>query len=211
MVKTFIFDIGNVLFEFTPIKMVKSVIGEHIDANYLAKIIFDRKYWDKLDLDEITIEDEKEDLKNMLPPHLYPLACQILDNWLNEITPIEGIEELLSLLKERGFKLYYLSNICSQFLDERYKYSHIKRILDFFDGGVISGPLHIVKPNRYIYEHLLKKYSIKIDDALYIDDSQKNIDAGKNIGLLTYLFDGDVDKLRHYIEKNTLAINKKCK
>ena len=92
MVKTFIFDIGNVLFEFTPIKMVKSVIGEHIDANYLAKIIFDRKYWDKLDLDEITIEDEKEDLKNMLPPHLYPLACQILDNWLNEITPIEGIE-----------------------------------------------------------------------------------------------------------------------
>ena len=196
---TFIFDIGNVLLDYSPRKMVARVIGESKESNYLADVLYSRYYWERLDLDEITIEDEKEDLKNVLPPHLYEKGCLILDKWLEEITPIEGIGELLAFLKEKGYTLYYLSNICSQFLDEAEKHDHIKNLLKYFDGGVISGPLHIVKPNSEIYYHLFDKYSIDVNDCLYIDDNEKNIEAGRKLGLHSYLFDGSVAKLKEYI------------
>ena len=199
---TFIFDIGNVLLDYSPIKMVRRVIKDHPDAQYLADTLFSRYYWAKLDLDEITVEDEKKDLKNVVPPHLYELSCFILDKWLAEITPIEGIEEVLSYIRNKGYKLYYLSNICSQFINEGYDYPHIKKLLDYFDGGVISGPLHIVKPDKEIYDHLFTKYDINPSDALYIDDNENNIKAGKVVGLNTYLFDGDAYKLKEYIINN---------
>ena len=99
-------------------------------------------------------------------------------------------------------KLYYLSNICSQFIKEGYNHPHIKNILDYFDGGVISGPLHIVKPDKEIYYHLFDKYHINPSDALYIDDNINNIKAGQELGLNTYLFDGNSSKLKEYILKN---------
>ena len=127
---TFIFDIGNVLIDYTPIDMVKRAIGDHPDALFLAQELFSRYYWDKLDLDEMTIEDVKKDIKNVIPPHLYDLADLILDKWLDIVIPVKGIEDVLSLLKEKGFKLYYLSNLCSQFIKEGYDHPHIKNILD---------------------------------------------------------------------------------
>lgn len=195
----FIFDIGNVLLDYSPIKMVKRVVGEAEYAQYLADTLFARYYWERLDLDKITIEDEKEDLKNVVPPHLYETACHVLDKWLEEITQIDGILDVLTYLKDKGYKLYYLSNICSQFLNEGPKYDHIAELLNIFDGGVISGPLHIVKPNPDIYHTLFEQYRINPKDAFYIDDNEKNIEAGKALGLNTYLFDGDAYKLKDYL------------
>ena len=196
---TFIFDIGNVLLDYSPEKMVERVLGKTPDNKYLADTCFSRYYWERLDLDEITIEDEKKDLKNVVPAHLYEKACYILDKWLEEITPIEGMGEILKMLKSNGYKLYYLSNICSQFLDESKKHKHIMDLMMNFDGGVISGPLHLIKPDEQIYQVFFKKYNVDPSDALYIDDNKKNIEAGNRLGLHTYLFDGDSDKLKDYI------------
>ena len=196
---TFIFDIGNVLLDYSPQKMVERVIGKGEKSKYYADILFSRYYWARLDVDEITVEDVKEDLKRVLSHEEHQLACHILDRWLEEITQIEGILELLSLLKDRGYKLYYLSNICSQFIEQGYSYPHIASLLEKFDGGVISGPLHIVKPDDRIYFHLFDKYNINPEDTLYIDDNEDNIIAGKKLGLETYLFDGDAYKLKDYI------------
>ena len=200
--KCFIFDIGNVLLDYSPIKMVKRVIGDSPDAQRYADILFSRYYWERLDLDEIDIEYVKEDLKKVFSYEDHQLACYILDKWLEEITQIEGIMDVLLYLKDKGYKLYYLSNICSQFLDEGPKYEHIASLLEKFDGGVISGPLHMVKPNPEIYSHLFDKYNINPKDAFYIDDNEKNIEAGKAFRLHTYLFDGDAYKLKKYLEIN---------
>jgi len=198
---TFIFDIGNVLLDYSPIRMVERVNGKSEESKYLAEVLFSRYYWARLDLDEITIEDEMEDLKNVVPPNLYEKACYILSKWLEEITPIEGMKELLSFLKERGYKLYYLSNICSQYLEEADKHEHIKGLMDHFDGGVISGPLHLVKPDERIYQHLFNEYNIVPSEALYIDDNEDNVIAGKKFGLNTYRFDGSAAHLKEYILK----------
>jgi putative hydrolase of the HAD superfamily len=60
----------------------------------------------------------------------------------------------------------------------------------------------MVKPSAEIFEHLLNKYSLKAEDCLFIDDSAKNTDGAKSVGINAYLFDGDSKKLNEYILNN---------
>ena len=57
----------------------------------------------------------------------------------------------------------------------------------------------MVKPNSNIFEHLMKSFKLKANECLFIDDSQKNIDGAKKVGIDGYLFDGDAKKLRNYL------------
>jgi glucose-1-phosphate adenylyltransferase len=76
---------------------------------------------------------------------------------------------------------------------------HVAATLAPFDGMVFSGIVHLVKPDRRIYEHLLSTYGLTPDECLFIDDSPKNIEGAKAFGINTYLFDGSTEKLRKYL------------
>ena len=75
----------------------------------------------------------------------------------------------------------------------------IKSLFENFDGLVFSAPLGIVKPSKDIFEHLLNTYSLKAEESVFIDDTAKNIDCADKIGISTYLFDGDSQKLSEYL------------
>ena len=49
-------------------------------------------------------------------------------------------------------------------------------------------------------KYLLKKHNLKAEECIFIDDSQKNIDGAKSAGIEGYLFDGNVKKLRIYLD-----------
>ena len=72
-------------------------------------------------------------------------------------------------------------------------------LLSEFDGLVFSAPIHMVKPERRIFEHLLEKYSLEPKECTFIDDNADNIAAAKEIDINTYLFDGDAQRLREFI------------
>ena len=57
----------------------------------------------------------------------------------------------------------------------------------------------MVKPNAEIFEYILKKYSLKAEECVFIDDSEKNIVGCEAVGIKGYLFDGDADKLRKHL------------
>ena len=45
----------------------------------------------------------------------------------------------------------------------------------------------------------LSAYQLKAEECLFIDDRQINIDGGKALGIQGYLFDGNAEKLREFI------------
>lgn len=202
--KIIIFDIGNVLFDFNPMRMTSLLVGDEQSAIQIAEVIFSRHYWARLDLDDIAIADVKNDIKDKLSEELLPYAYDLLDNWVKYLSPIYGIEELLIDLKQKGYKLYFISNLTKEFANTYPQYEHVKNIMDYFDGGVLSGSIHLVKPDKRIYEYLLNKYLIDPDEAIYIDDNIDNIKAGREIGLESYLFDGSVIHLKEYLKKKTI-------
>jgi len=199
MIKNYIFDFGNVLAEFYPDKLTAPFVDDNETKRYISEIVFDRIYWDKLDSGSTTDDEVKTDIRNRVPEKLGDLACIVFDNWINTMTPVENMQQLISDIHKTGKKLYLLSNISIGFANSYKKVKWIKELLDHFDGLVLSGTVGKVKPDREIFEHLLKTFDLKADECLFIDDNAKNIEGAKEVGIEGYLFDGDAKKLRNYL------------
>lgn len=199
MIKNYIFDFGNVLCEFIPTKITGKFVLDTEIKNIISEVVFDRIYWDKLDMGIITDNDVKKEIKKRLSEEMAIIACQVYDNWINSVSPIKEMISLVNDLHEKGKRLYLLSNIGVGFANSYSEVKWIDDLFSIFDGLVFSGPIGIVKPNIDIYEYLINKYNLKTDECLFIDDTEKNIKGAQLAGISGYLFDGDVDTLRKNI------------
>ena len=65
MIKNYIFDFGNVLCEFIPTKITGKFVLDTEIKNIISEVVFDRIYWDKLDIEHIeSLEKLKEENPN---------------------------------------------------------------------------------------------------------------------------------------------------
>lgn len=199
MLKNFVFDFGQVIVHFEPEYMTKQYIENPDDAKFAQDIIFDRLYWDKLDLGTITDEEIIDDIKNRLPENLYANAVKAYENWYMHLPFFDGMVELIKDLKASGKKLYLLSNISIGFAENYSRNPELKKLFDLFDGLIFSAKEGYAKPNKDIFEHLLNKFDLKAEETIFIDDNEKNIIGAKSANINAYLFDGDVKKLRESV------------
>lgn len=201
MIKNYIFDFGWVLVRFDSRYMTQKYIENQSDCEIAHNVIFDRLYWDRLDDGTITDRQVKEGICARLPENLWQNACKAYDNWYYHLPFIDGMAELVKEIKEKGGKLFLLSNISKGFAENYKNVPELKEFFSLFDGLVFSGPLKIVKPSKEIFELLLYKYNLKAEKTLFIDDNEKNIKGAEAVGIKGYLFDGDAKKLREFILK----------
>ena len=199
-VKNYIFDFGNVIAQFYPEKLTAPYVSDEKTKNYIADIVFDRLYWDKLDWGTITDDEVKESIRNRVPDELKDIACTVYDNWVNNLIPVQGMEKLIQDIHKSGKKMYLLSNISKGFEEGYSNVEWINILFGCFDGLVLSGPIGIAKPCVDVFEYLLKKYGLNREECLFIDDNEMNIEGAKKANIKGYLFDGDAEKLREYIE-----------
>lgn len=200
MIKNFIFDFGEVLVKFNT-KYMTSVYANPEDVSLIEDVVFDRLYWDSLDKGTITDDEVRKGICSRLPKALHETACKVYDNWYNNLPFIDGMPELLKEIKQKGGKLFLLSNISIGFANNYATVPEIKEFFDMFDGLVFSGPIGITKPNAEIFEHLLNKYNLKAEESAFIDDRIDNVLGADRVGINGILFDGDVKALRSKILK----------
>ena len=86
----------------------------------------------------------------------------------------------VAALKEKGYKIYLLSNYSEELFHVHTKGA---KFLNVLDGGVVSYQVHALKPDREIYEILLKKYSLKAEECLFFDDRMDNVEGAKKAGI----------------------------
>ncbi len=196
-----IFDFGRVLVQFDPEYMTSVYVDDSSDRDMVAKVVFDRLYWDRLDDGSITDQEVLKGIYSRLPERLHQAARLVYENWMQNIPFIDGMKELVFALKKEGRKLYLLSNISKGFSEGYKNIPCLSEVLSRFDGLVFSGPLGITKPGKDIFEHLLAKFEVDRNDCIFIDDSQKNILGAEKIGIKGYLFDGDAKKLYSFLQK----------
>lgn len=199
MIKNYIFDFGNVLAEFYPERLTAPFTEDAEMRKYISEVVFDRAYWDKLDSGSITDDEVRAEIRSRVPCTAGDLACRVYDNWINTMTPVKGMQQLICDIRKTDKKLYLLSNISIGFAENYGKVEWIKELLDRFDGLVLSGTIGKIKPNRDIFEHLLETFDLNSDECLFIDDNAKNIEGAKCVGIEGYLFQGDAQQLRNYL------------
>ena len=196
-IKNVVFDFGQVLVYFQPSYMVGAYVSDEADKALIEEVVFDRLYWDRLDSGDISDDEVVSAIKTRLPERLWDVSEKIYYNWIYNIPEIEGMSELIDRIKNRyNVKVYLLSNISNYFASHSEEIPILKKL----DGCVFSAPIGIVKPNREIFEHLCKAYKLSPEETLFIDDRLDNIEGALRCGLKGYIFDGDVNRLRDYLD-----------
>lgn len=83
--------------------------------------------------------------------------------------------------KQNGHKVYILSNWDAESIKvARNKYPEL---FNLFDGAIVSGEVHLMKPNPEIYQLLLDTYNLKAEDTIFIDDQLENIIGAQSKGI----------------------------
>lgn len=196
MIKNYIFDFGKVLVQLNHEKLAEIYIEDKNYRKPVCDAVFDRLYWDRLDLGTITDDEVRAGFCSRLPQELHEAAIKVYDNCIFHQKPIEEMKKLLADIKRQGGKLFLLSNISKGFAENYHKNQELKTLFSGFDGLVFSGPIGIAKPDVRIFEYLLNTYSLRAEESVFIDDLEVNVVGAEKVGIKGYLFDGDAKKLR---------------
>lgn len=102
--------------------------------------------------------------------------------------PTYRLEQLRQLKKRYG--IYMLSNtnpiMWHSRIAEEFRQEGMERE-DYFDGIVTSFEARSIKPDAKIFHTVVEKLGIKPEETLFLDDSQKNLDAASALGFHTLL------------------------
>jgi HAD superfamily hydrolase (TIGR01509 family) len=197
MIKNIIFDLGNVLISFRPNDFLDKMGYASEAKTIIINDIFKSPEWQLLDKGSLTTPEaiEKISIRSSLKRNdiaaIFNLRTKIM-------YPINRNINLLPALKERGFKLYFLSNFPEDIFDEVFQeYEFFK----FFDGGIISAKVKCSKPDIRIFEILMNKYFLVAEECLFIDDIEINASAARLAGIRSICASESTD-LSELIEKN---------
>jgi putative hydrolase of the HAD superfamily len=191
MIKNIVFDMGNVLAKFDPAFFCASRVKDPKDADLLRREVFGSVEWAMLDRGTITKENAAAAAARRLPSRLRPHAAWLIGHWYDHFKPDKAMEKFIPTLKEKGYRLFLLSNAGYDF----YGYRTTLKALEHFDGQLISAEVHLLKPDREIFEALLKKFSLKAGECFFIDDMSANVEAALNLGFRGMVYRGKISKL----------------
>ena len=194
MIKNIILDVGGVLFDDSKQKFTKILNMDIEDATRICDIAFGKKFKQCM-LGEISIIEyikefesntDYELLKYVLDPKYYDVTFPIIKDTVSYIYN----------LKEKGYKLYLLTNITNG------SYDYINKTLninELFDGGVYSFKEHMIKPNKDFYNLLLERYNLNKDECIFFDDVEKNVNAGNEIGIKSVKYNS-IEDIKNMVE-----------
>ncbi len=178
---------GNVLIDFRWKALYEEMgmTGERFDR--MAKATVLDPVWNEFDRGEWTDEMILEGFIKNAPE----LEAELKDFYYNRFTGLlkkfDYTDKWLDDLKAKGFRVYILSNFSAK------AYRECAGELDYIkkaDGAVLSFEIRMIKPDPGIYTYILDKYDIDPAEAVFIDDTEKNIAAARKFGIKTILFTG---------------------
>ncbi len=198
MIKNIVFDMGQVLMHFTPEEYIGQIGVLQEDRVRLLDEVFKHVEWVQLDRGSISEEAAVAAICKRLPNHLHHCVEKLVfDWWKHPIIPVEGMEALVAELKRKGYGIYLLSNASRQLP----KYFDTIPGSQYFDGRIVSADWGLVKPERKLYQILLKTYGLEAGECFFIDDVPMNIEAAYCVGMAGTVFTGDVARLRRELRE----------
>lgn len=107
------------------------------------------------------------------------------DGYLSRHKLTDGLINFLKAVSSRGYVIWCLSNDLSEWSKKlRIRFGLDRYIRSF----VISSDVGIRKPDRAIFDYLVKQIKAMPHDIVFVDDQQKNLDPAAGLGFHTILF-----------------------
>lgn len=185
MIENIIFDVGNVLMGYDWEEYLRSYDFPEEKYQKIADAVFRNSIWEEQDrgqheeswyVDKFveSAPEYEADIREVVRRdpecmHLYDYA----ETWVK-------------YLKNQGYHLYVLSNYGTYMLDRT---KQDMSFLKYMDGVVFSCDVQQIKPEVDIYKTLLKRYSLKPEKSVFLDDRAVNCEGAGKAGIHTIQFE----------------------
>ena len=180
-IKNYLFDLGNVFFDWNPRHVLKEIIpDEELLNKFLSEVAFPH-------LDMRCDAGVKISLAEKEAIEKFPeFETEIKFYYPNHRNMVNGSYQdtidVFQKIKSYGFPCYVLSNLSDETyegMEEEYPF-----LKDFADK-IISGREFLVKPDPQIYRLAMSRFDLVPEETLFIDDREDNIQAAQNLGFQT--------------------------
>jgi len=182
MIKNIVFDLGNVILKDSPEIVLNSLeLGKNELENITNEFFYNREGLD-LDLGKCNVKQHFERCKfnfEIKTELAEKLMCYYKYRPFND-----EVVELIKRLKKENYRVYILSNNNIDVKEYLMELPFFKNL----DGAVISCDYGKVKPDSEIYNILFEKYSLIPEECFFVDDSERNVKAGENLGMKGFVF-----------------------
>jgi len=195
MIKGVVFDIGGVLFTNGTAEAIKKISKRFgIDEQKVREILMG-ELGERYRRGEITREEFWESARRLWGDSVDVEEASKI--WHECYKPRKDVFELLEELKRSGYRLFFLSDSTeerNEFLERKYGF------LRYFEDGVFSHEVGMKKPERRIYELLIRKTNMKASELVFIDDRKEFLEPARKLGMKTIHF-RDGRELRERLKK----------
>lgn len=179
MIKNIIFDVGMVLVDFCWQRVFEQLgfTGETYDA--VADATARSGMWTEFDRSRMGDEEILAGFIANAPEQEKNIRL-FWEHVGDTISCYPYSVEWVQTFKDKGYKCYILSNYPKR------TYELTRQKLPFeklMDGALYSYQVQQIKPEPEIYQTLLKKYSLKPEECVFLDDSPKNVEGAKRAGI----------------------------
>jgi len=180
-VKKFLFDLGNVFFDWNPERVLKPIFNDDERMNFFINNISFPLLDTRCDAG-ITIEIAVNDAIKKFPDFeneiklYYPNHGNMVGGFFQKTV------DIFYKLKELNYPCYILSNWSAETYEGmEQKYPFLKD----FEGKIISGRDFLIKPDPAIYELAISRFDLVPQETLFIDDRLDNIEAAQKLNFQT--------------------------
>ncbi len=179
-IDTIIFDLGNVLIQWDPRLLYRKIFKTEAEIDTFLENICTAEWNMQQDAGR-PVAEATEQLAATHPEWADEIRAYY-GRWPEMLGgPIPESVEVLEQLKRGGqYRLLALTNWSAETFPiarERYDF------LDGFEGILVSGEEKLVKPDPAIYQLLFDRYGVEPTRAVFIDDSEKNVMAARELGV----------------------------
>ena len=180
-VQKFLFDLGNVFFDWKPERVLKPIFNDDERMNFFIKNISFPLLDTRCDAG-ITIEVAVNDAVKKFPDFekeiklYYPNHGNMVGGFFQKTV------DIFHKVKELNYPCYILSNWSAETyegMEDQYPF------LKEFDGKIISGRDFLIKPDPAIYELAISRFDLIPEETLFIDDRLDNIEAAQKLNFQT--------------------------
>jgi epoxide hydrolase-like predicted phosphatase len=177
------FDLGGVIVR-TEYQAPRERLAERLNMTYedLSKVVFEAETSRKASIGEVSVEEHWLAVARKL--HLPASEAKTIHAEFFAGDVID--RDLLDFI--RALRPRYKTGVISNAWGDLRDYIVKNQFDDAFDTLIISAEIGMMKPQPEVYQLALKQARVGADEAAFIDDTPKNVEAANALGMHGILF-----------------------